>query len=117
VLVGCLLHKQASVGRCGDDLNYQLHPMLQSDIFVHLRNVFELLPHGVAVLLFKAMCSSIKGDSRTAAGAVHMWDLVSKKNCGKLNAHQGVVTSVCGVAQTGQLLTAGADCEVKYWDC
>lgn len=45
-----------------------------------------------------------------------MWDLVSKKNCGRLEAHKGVVTSMCGVPKSQQLLTAGADCEVKLWD-
>lgn len=51
-----------------------------------------------------------------AAGSIHMWDLVSKKSCGRLEGHKGVVTSVCGVPKSQQLLTAGADCEVKLWD-
>lgn len=44
-----------------------------------------------------------------------MWDLLSKKSCGTLQAHNGVVTSLCGVAGRKELLTAGADCEIKLW--
>jgi WD40 repeat protein len=49
------------------------------------------------------------------AGHVRMWDLLSKKPCGGLQAHKGVVTSLCAVPQSSQLLTAGADCEIKLW--
>lgn len=52
---------------------------------------------------------------RAHAGKVFMWDIVSRKVLGSVQAHSGVTTSVCPVPDAHGLLTAGADCTIKFW--
>ena len=49
------------------------------------------------------------------AGKVFMWDVASRKVLGSVAAHTGVTTSLCPVPDANGLLTAGADCSIKFW--
>lgn len=49
------------------------------------------------------------------AGKVFMWDVASRKVLGSVAAHTGVTTSLCPVPDAHGLLTAGADCSIKFW--
>ena len=47
-----------------------------------------------------------------------MWDLLHSKQPHQLGDHRGVVSSLAVVEKDGvtRLLTAGADCTIKFWE-
>lgn len=72
------------------------------------------LPAGAAAL-HSAACARPRPD-HARAGKIYMYDVLSKEAIATVSAHTGVVSSLCPVAATNGLLSAGADGKIHYWE-
>ena len=70
---------------------------------------------GVSELAFSSTAEQIY--SGTMGGTVHVWDLSTRKEVGKLQGHSTRVTCLSSdVMGQGMLVTGSEDTRVKVWD-